>query len=453
VHDDTEVNVRAFDPRRFGSYASHEWIVEKSKEDYQVRHDTPVPDLQRPALRPWRKSSIHARLEAHGAVFGEVHGYERPRWFARDGGPDLSPATAVGSRLQNGDANGWRRQPWFETVGEECRRVRERVGLFDLMAFTKIEVTGRNAKALLARLVANRLPKRNGGIVLAHALTRAGTIDSEFTITRIDADRFYLCSSAIAELKDLDRLRFDIREGEDVHIENLSSSWGCIMIAGPKTRDVLEIGTDADLSGSAFRWLTGRNLALFDTRCRLLRVSYTGELGFEIHLPVEHMLSVYDALWEAGKPHGIVDFGSHALNSLRMEKGYKGGTELTSEVTLPEADMLRFADFDKDDFIGKAATLSRIQKGLRWLLVYLEVDSSGADCVGTEPVYAGDRKIGTTSSGGYGYATEKSFAFAYVDPDYATPDTEVAVQILGDKHRARILGTPAYDPENARLRS
>jgi dimethylglycine dehydrogenase len=225
------------------------------------------------------------------------------------------------------------------------------------------------------------------------------------------------------------------------------------VLAGPRSRDVLAACTKADVSNAGLRWLNGREMEVAGVPARVLRVGYVGELGYELHAPMARLPAIYDALRRAGAPYGLKLFGTYAMNALRIEKAYRGmGAELTNEVSLIEADMERFADLTKPDFTGKAATLSAKQQGPRIKLVYMSVDAEDADCLGAETVYQGGKPVGVTTSGGYGYATGKSLAFAYVDPALTAPGTRFEIEILGERRAAHIEQAPVYDPENLRLR-
>jgi dimethylglycine dehydrogenase len=225
-------------------------------------------------------------------------------------------------------------------------------------------------------------------------------------------------------------------------------------LAGPKSREVLSKLTSADLSNAAFRWLTGKEIEVAGVPLRALRVNYVGELGWELHCSMDHLAALYDAVWSAGASHGIADFGTYAVNSLRLEKAYKGwGAELTNEITPVEADLERFAATDKDDFVGKAAFLRVKQAGIATKIVYLEAEPGDCDIHGGEPVIVEGRAVGVTTSGGYGHATGKSLGFAYVEPAFAAPGTRLSVDILGAARRVTVLAEPVYDPGNARLRA
>ena len=299
------------------------------------------------------------------------------------------------------------------------------------------------------------MPRKDGRIALAHLLTEDGRIESEMTVTRVSEGRYYLLSAAVAELRDLDFLSQGVRDGEQATVANITDDYGVLVFTGPKARDVLAGLTDADLNNAAFPWLTAQTITVAGVDLHALRVSYAGELGWELHVPMAHLEQVYDALMDRpGQAHGIADFGAYALNSLRMEKGYKGwGGELTNEITLIEADMARFADLNKGDFVGREALLKRLEEGVALKLVYLGIEAVDADALGNEPVYVGDQKVGVTTSGGYGHAVGQSLAFAYVSPDQAAPGTALTVEIQGDRRPAQVLEGPAYDPKNERLRA
>ena len=463
VHGEAQLSSRSMDPRRFGDYANDAYIVEKSREDFEVRHYTPVPGYQRPAGRPWIKNPIHDLLAAKGAVFGEVHGRERPRWFAsggnkggREGDGDGAGRGGAG-RGEGGapaeDANGWRRQPWHAAVGRECAAVAGAAGLLDLTAFSKFEISGRDAGTFLDRLSANPPPAEVGRVRLAHLLTPAGHFETELIVTRLAQDRFYAGSAIAGERKDLDWLRFHRRPGEAVTIRNLTSEWGFLALSGPRSREILGAVTGVDLSNEAFPWLSAREASVADRPCLLQRISFTGELGWELHMPLASMEAIYAALFEAGARCGLRDVGGHALDSLRMEKGYPGSRELTPEIGMVEAGLMRFFKPDHRSFVGREATLRKRERGVSSAMVYLEVDALDADCHGGEAVLHDGRVVGLTTSGGYGHRTGRSYAFAFVAPGLAAPGAGFEVTILDRPRKARALGEPAYDPRNLRQRA
>lgn len=431
IHGDAEINMAPVDPRRFGDYANQAYTRAKSFDDYHNMFETPLPGREVEAGRPSRVTPLFAVLKAKGAVMTEVHGWERPKYFAPAGFTE---------KLQ------FRRTNTFDLIAKECRAVRERVGIMDLSSFAKFDVTGPGAEALLDRLTANRLPKKQGGIGLTQVLSGNGRILGEWTITRLGPDRFYLLTGAGAEQQTRDDLAF--AAGHDVTITNVTDTFGILVVAGPKTRDVLQSLTEADMSNAAFRWLSAQEILMAGILVRALRVTYVGELGFELHAPMADLSRLYTAIWAAGKAHGIADFGGQAVNSLRMEKAYRGyGSELTNEITLIEADCSRFYAPDKGDFRGRVATEAVCVKGVATTLVYGEVAATDCDVYGGEPVMQGNRVVGICTSGGFGHTTGKSLTFAYVDRG---ANSGLEVVVLGERRALTLLDTPAWDPSNAR---
>lgn len=439
VHGDAEINMTEFDPRRFGTWADQDYTRAKSFEDYNRMYACPVPGEELATGRPKRTTPLYEKLKTKGAVHTTAFGWERPKWFSTDG---------------RAEKYGYRRTNVFDVAGKECRAVRERVGVLDLSSFAKFSVTGKNAEAYLSRITANRMPKKDGGIVLTHPLSDSGIIQGEFTMTRWASDHFYLLSGAASELRDLDLLQQSIADCEDVTVSNITDDRGVLVVVGPKSRDVLSGLTSASLSNDAFPWLTGQEVEVAGIGLRALRINYVGELGWELHCPMDRMADLYDAVWKAGEDHGIADFGVYAVNSLRMEKAYKGwGAELTNEITMIEADMERFVSMKKGDFMGREALEKRRQDGIQIQCVYVEVEADDADAMGGEPVIASGRAVGVVTSGGYGHVTGKSLAFAYVEPTYANPNSKIEIEILGRRHAAQVLAEPVWDPTNDRLRS
>ena len=439
VHGAADISMREFDSRRFGDYATPEWQVIKAREDYCLRHEIPFPHFNRLAGRPVKPGPLHERLRDAGAVFEEVYGHERPRWFAPDG-------------VAQEDHYSFRRNIVHDIVGAEVAAVRGGVGIMDITAFTKIEVAGPGAAAILDRLVANRLPRRVGGIALTHLLSHRGRIEIEITLIRLAEDRFYIVCAAFFEQRLLDHLA---REGGDGDFEviNRSTGWAALALQGPKSRQTLAATTDAALDNAGFRWLSARQITIADHDVWALRLSYAGELGWEIHGTADAMPAIYEALWQAGSAHGIVNYGSFAMNVMRMEKGFKGAGELTNEVTLPEADVMRFVDLDKTGFIGAEATRQSRDAAaagtLPWICTYLAIDADGVcDGHGGEAVLCDGEVVGSTSSITYGHSIGKVLAFAYVKPHAADPGTELEVVVMNTPRRAIVLGEAAYDPAN-----
>jgi dimethylglycine dehydrogenase len=439
VHGQAEINMREFDPRRFGNWAAKEYTAAIAVADYHHMYYCYKPGEQHSIGRGLRKSSLHEVLEARGAQFSQVFGWERPRWYDHTG---------------EGEKFSFKRSNWWSAVERECSAVRQRVGLMDLSTFTKIEIRGADAMTFLSRICANKLPQRDNGIVLAHILSNEGFIESEFTITRLSSDHFYVLSAAVAQLHDIDQLHWRLRGNEKVTISDVTDEYGVLVLAGPKSREVLACCTDVDLDNTAFRWLSGKKISIAGVHnVRALRLTYVGELGWELHVPMALLPEVFNALMTAGEHYNISVFGTYAMNSLRMEKAYRSwGSELTNEVTMIESDMERFLDLERE-FTGKAATLRSIQRGPRIRLVYMSVDAGENDCYGNEPVYFESRLVGVTTGGAYGHAVKKSLAFAYIEPALAEASERFDILMMGEMREARILRQAAWDPSNARIKS
>jgi dimethylglycine dehydrogenase len=438
VHGQTEINVRDMDPRRYGKWASGDYAIAKSIDEYQQMYQPYLPGEYRDVGRPTRVTPLYETLKAAGAVYGDTFGWERAKWYAAAGVEE---------------DYGFRRNNSFETVGEECRAVREVVGLTDLTSFAKYEVTGTNAHALLERVCANRVPTKDGAVVLSQMLTPLGGIESEATVTRLAKDHYYLLSGAVAELHDLDWLVQHIEPGEDVSVRNVTDDYGVLVLSGPKSREVLSSLTDAGLTNEdGFTWMSAKEITVAEIAVRALRVSYVGELGWELHSPMDRLADLHDALMQAGEVQGIRRFGTYAMNSLRLEKAYKGwGAELTTEISLVEADMLRFAR-KSGGYIGADVIERKKNEGVPIHLVYCEVDADDADSMGNEPVLDGDTIIGVTTSGGYGHIVKKSLTFAYVNSGFESPGSTFDIRILGERRKATVLAQAAWDPANQRLK-
>jgi dimethylglycine dehydrogenase len=440
VHGAPEWDLWSLDPRRYTSYATRTYTTAKAIEVYQNEYAPGFPNDERPAGRPLRTSPLYNRLAAKGARFGARGGWERPVFFA---GPELR------------DVPSFRRaRPYFEAVGAEVRAVREGVGLLDLPGFTKYLVSGPGAASWLDRLFCSRLPCP-ARIGLAYALDSRGRIVSEFTVTRLAEDRFYLCSAASAEWHDSDLLHAALPEDNSVRLEELSARWGTLVLAGPRARDVLGTVTKADLSSAAFPWLAARKIEIGAVRVWALRVNYVGELGWELHAPVEHMVALYEALSAAGAPHGMRDFGIYAVDSLRLDKCYRSWkVDLETGYSPFEASLDRFVDLGKPDFVGRAALLAEKQRGIAQRLVPLLLEEPGeADAPACTGVFQGEARVGLVTSGGWSYTLGRSIALAYLRSDLAVAGTRVTVDVFGEQ-RAAVVGTePLYDPTNARLRA
>ena len=441
VEGEPTIDMMGVDPRRFGDYATRAYLVKKNEEAYANVFIIHYPDEERPAARPLRTAPCYDRLKALGAVFGQKFGWERANWFAPEG---VEPV----------DDWSFRRSRWFDHVGRECRNVGENVGLLDMTAFAKCRVSGPGAEEFLDRLVANRIPARSGPVRLVHALNTRGGVLSEFTVWREGGESFYMVSAGAFQRLDHDWIRRHAPRDGSVRFENLTNQLGVLVVAGPKARDLLSRVTDADLSSAAFPWLSGRWIDVGLAPSLALRVNYVGELGWELHHPIEYQNHVFDALMEAGRDLGLAPFGIRAMDSMRFEKSYRMvGTELSIEYAALESELRRFVHLNKGDFIGRDALQRWMERGFSNRLVTLEVhDVTDADALGNNPLFVDGELVGRATGGNYGFRVAKSLALAMVRPELAEVGTTVEMDILGTMHRATVIPESPYDPENERLR-
>ena len=441
AHGQPEWDMWPLDVRRYHDYANPKFTLAKALETYQHEYGIGFPAEERPAGRPAKTSPLYARLKASGAVFGARGGWERAVYFPIPSDPEDKPELS------------FRRPRWHVAVARECQAVQQRVAVLDLPGFTKFEVTGAGAAAWLDHMVAGTVP-RPGRTALNYFCAPNGGIVTEMTITALAPGHFWLISAAAGERHDEHWLREHLPADASVRIENLTTRYGTLIVVGPRSRELLAGLTTADLSNEAFPWLALRRIPIGYTEALALRVNYVGELGWELHLPMEHLASVYELLWAAGEPLGISNFGLYAMDSLRLEKCYRGWKgDLTTEYTPYMASLDRFVKLDKPGgFIGQEALRREAQAGPRERFVPLIVDADDADAAAVSIVYQRDAVVGLVTSGGYGYRLQQSIALAYVRTDLAVAGTELEVEILGTRRRAVVGSEPLYDPQNLRLR-
>ena len=441
VEGEPTIDMLGVDARRFGPYASRSYLKAKNEEAYAHVFIVHYPDEERPAARPLKTAPCYQRMKDLGAVFGQKYGWERPNWFAPRG-------------IRPEDDWSFRRTNYFEPVGSECKHVHEAVGLLDLTAFSKFEASGPGAEAWLDGLVANRLPKSVGRINLGHILAENGGVRSEFTIMRDAPDRFYLVSAGAAERHDYDCLSKSLPE-TGVVLDKVTTGRGVLVLAGPKSRDLLAKITDADLTNKAFPWLTGQFINVGAAEARAMRVNFVGELGWELHHPIEMQNYIFDLLMEAGAEFSLKPFGIRAMDSMRFEKSYRmWGTELSIEYAAFESGLHRFVHTDKGGFIGREGLIRWQERGFEYAFVTLEVHGiSEADARGSEPLYSGGDMVGRTTGGSYGWRTNMSLALGMVRPDLAEAGTKIEVEILGQRHSATVIPESPFDPKNDRLKA
>jgi dimethylglycine dehydrogenase len=465
VEGEPTVDLLGVDPRRFGAYAQQGYLVEKNEEAYAKVFTVHYPNEERAAARPLRQTPCYDRMKALGAVFGSVYGWERPNFFAPPGyglsDEELAksdvllnenhPEAKPGERPR--EKWSFRRSNDFAFIGAECRNVHENVGLQDMSAFAKFEVSGPGAESWLNSILTNAIPKAPGRVTLTYLLTARGGVRAEFTLTRLSADRFYLVSAGALETHDYDSIEKLLPADGSVKLAKVTTQYGVLVLAGPRARDVLAKVADTNVSNAAFPWLTARRLSIGAAGVLALRVNFVGELGYEFHHPIEMQNYIFDRLMAAGAEYGMKPFGIRAMDSLRLEKSYKlVGRELSIEYAAFESALERFVNLKKD-FLGKPALLDWRDRGFANKLVTLEVFGiTDADARGSEPVTRDGRAIGRTTSGGYGWRTGKSLALAMVKPEFSTLGTEVEIAVLGEARRAVVIADSPFDADNEALR-
>lgn len=466
VEGEPSVDMMGVDPRRFGPYAGRGYLRQKTEEAYAKVFSVHYPEEERGAARGLKRSPCYDRMAAKGAVFGTVYGWERPGWFAPEGyalsEADLDkPDVLLNENHADAGADGRIREKWsfrrsnaFAFVGQEARHVHEKVGVLDMSAFAKLEVTGPGAAQWLESILTTKVPKV-GRVQLSYLLTKRGGVRSEFTIFSMGPSQFYLVSAGALERHDHDYLEKLAPTDGSVKLSRVTTQYGVLVLAGPRARDLLQKLTDTDLSNTAFPWLTGRMISVGAASALAMRVNYVGELGWELHHPIEMQNYIFDKLFEAGAEFDLKPFGIKAMDSLRLEKSYKIiPREMSIEYAAYESGLDRFISLKKGDFHGKEALLAWKEAGLRNAFVTMEVHGvTDADARGSEPIYLGDELVGRTTSGGYGWRVGKSLALAMVRPDLAPLGQELEISILGQRHRATVIADSPFDPANDALRS
>jgi dimethylglycine dehydrogenase len=449
VQGEAEIDMASLDPKRYGNWMTTEYAARKNEECYNHVFILHHPDEEREACRPLRTAPAYERQLKMGAQMGQVNGWERPNYY----GPVDAPASF------DHDGRSFRRGAWWPYAVEEAKAVRNTVGIIDAAAFTKHLVRGPGATAFLDHFTCNKLPNV-GRINLTYALTNHGTTRTEYTIVRLKEHEYYLISAGAWTAYDADFLMksaedFMAAGGGYIDIHDITTQWGVYALAGPNSRALLnDIVKDADpatvLSNKRFPWLSYRDIELGMCPVRAVRVAYTGELGWELHYPIEFGRYLWDLIWSVGEKHGLKGVGARAQNWLRQEKSYRAfGNELGRDATPLEADLPRFVDLSKD-FNGKA---KMVETGVRSKCCTLLIDGpSDADPWGKEALLLNGEKVGRLTSGGYSVAFGKQIGMGYVRPELAVPGTKLKVKMLRQEWDALVVEDSPFDPTNARIR-
>jgi glycine cleavage system T protein len=439
------LDVWHMDSRRFGRhYASREYTLARTVEIYSTYYDIKYPGQERQAGRPLRVAPTYVRLQELGASFGEKGGWERANWFE-------SNAAAGDESLR---PRGWAGEIWSPAIGAEHLACREAAALFDETSFAKIDVVGPCAAEFLERLCDNRVARENGAITYTQMLNPRGGIECDVTVTRLAEDRFRIVTGTAFGQHDLAWIRGHAPQDGLVYVEDVTSRYACLGLWGPAARQILEPLVAADLSNEAFPYMCARELTVGPVPCLALRVTYVGELGWELYCPMEFALRLWDTLWDAGRPQGLAAGGYKAIDSLRLEKGYRvWGADITPEETPFEAGLDFAVKLDTGDFIGRDALLARRDEPLERRLVCLVVDDPRSVALGSEPVRIDGELVGRVTSGGYGYTVERSIAYAYVPAPLAAVGCVVEIEIFGEWVSGQVAEEPLWDPAGERIRA
>lgn len=440
LNGDPGIDMSALDPRRYGNFVSKRWTVDKVRETWGRHMHAHAPGEDYPGARPLKTVGSYDLLTSKGAVWTSLDGYELPSWYAP------TPELAV-------PEFSFRKTEHMKYVEQEVHATRSAAGLLEMSAMTKFRARGPGAADWLDGIMANSLPQV-GRMTLSVACNPQGGVDAEYTIVRYGENDFYLVSTPTGEVYNLDQLSRLLPEDGSVLLDNVSEQVGVIALAGPNARDILQPLTDCDLSNEGFPWLSARVGEVGYARdVHLLRVSYTGELGWELHHPVAYNRYLVDALLKAGEPHGIAPFGLKALESMRLEKSYRAiHQELTQDITPLEAGLGRFVKLNKGEFIGRDALSAQKAAGLVRVLVTLKLPPCDTSVVADEGVYQDGQLVGRVTSGGYSYHFAHDIAMALVSPDVAEEGTTLHVLIHDEMRKATVVADSMYDPTSAKAK-
>ncbi len=446
VDGEPEYDLWKMDIRRFGAqYRSRAVVQARATENYATYYDIHYPNEERQSARPLRLSPTYARLTELGCAFGEKSGWERPNWFESN-----APAGDLALRPR-----GWAGHHWSPAIEAEAMATRTTAALFDETSFSKIEISGPGALAFLQRLCANDMDRPIGRITYTQMLNRRGGIECDFTVTRLEADRFFIVTGTAFGNHDLGWIRSHAPDDGSVTVTDLTSARACLGIWGPRARDIVAATSTDDWTNDAFPYLSARQVSVGPVPVLALRVTYVGELGWELYAPMEYGLVLWDTLWAAGKPHGMVAGGYRAIEALRLEKGYRvWSSDITPDDTPDQAGLGFAVRMGKSvPFIGRDALEAARASGADRRLCCLVLDEPLAVALGNEPIRIGEQIVGRVTSGGYGYTVGASIAFGYLPVGQTEVDQRVEVEIFGEWVGGSVRAEPLFDPKGDRIRA
>ncbi len=440
IAGEPEMDLNFWDVARYGKWASKKFTFERTKYYYENRQERPFPHLENSSGRPVRTFPAYDLQAAKGAVFGMNNGWEQPLWFAPAG-------------IEPRDIYSYSRQNWFDVVGRECNNVRENVGVFEISTFAKYRVTGPSSEKWLSHLLAGRIPKQSGRISLCPMLSPSGRIIGDLTVTRLNDETFMLFGAGTMQGQ---HMRWFMSHAIDgIAIENLSDQWAGLMIAGPKSRALLErISWHENVSNNMFPFLTAQRLELKAMPQALcLRLSFAGELGYELYGPAQFQRALFSSILAEGEDLGIAPAGARALSSLRIEKAFPSwGLDLSPDYTVMEPGIDWTVDWSRDSYIGADASRVARKAGRKEIFTSLSIAAQDADCSGGEPVFRDGQYAGYVTSGAFGYTVEKSLALGFLKPEAYEPNATIEVEINGTRRQGQIQSGPAYDPKGEKMR-
>jgi glycine cleavage system T protein len=448
VNGEPTMDLREADISRFLPHQlTHSYITKRGAQQYREVYDIIYPLQQMDDPRGLRTLPYHQRYEELGAHFVESSGWERPQWFEANAG------LLEGSTDDDHTRTGWESQFWSPIIGAEHRAVRERVGLFDLTPFTKLDLQGPGALPFLQRITANQINKPVGSVIYTSMLTPKGRIKCDLTITRLADDQFMIVTGGGTAEHDKAWIYRHMPDDGSVNITDESTKWCCIGVWGPQARELMRNATDDDVSSTGFPYLTAKHITVGEIPALALRISYAGELGWEIYAPFEFGQKLWDELWEAGRHKGVVAAGLGAFDSLRLEKGYRlWGNDIHTEYNPFEAGIGFAVRMHKGDFIGRDALVKARQDGLSKKLCCMTFDDPNVAVMGKEPIYVGDQVVSYVTSANYGYSVGKSIVYGYLPIEHADAGTKVDVEYFGERYSATVTDEPLWDPKMERLK-